>query len=181
MKPHTADFFGKFQRFIYWKVKSIGDHLVRSDIAPKNKVVDLRTQYTAKRGRHPCHNCQNCASMKGTTNCHPMKGFEIPIKNNFTCSSNNVVYMLKYPCGKAYIGQTSRSIKTRLGYHRFNIRTFKDKKEIEGKNTSMGKARWLSTFAEMRHTVSDLRWCVIEKMMTLRLEIGYYKGRCIGL
>lgn len=86
-------------RFIYRKGKSIGNHLVRLDIAPK-KIGDLRSQYTDKRGTHPCLNFQKCTSIiNGATITDPMKGHEIPDKGFHTCNSHNVVYRLKCPCG----------------------------------------------------------------------------------
>lgn len=99
----------KLPRLIYRKGKSIGNHLVRSDIASRNKVVNLRKIRIRETRVH--HNCQNCtAIIKGATVSSPMKGFWVSIKGCHACNGN-VIYMLKCPCGKTYISQTSRNIR----------------------------------------------------------------------
>lgn len=74
---------------------------------------------TVKKGTFTCLNCQNCSSkIKGDQICHSRKGYKIPIQGYYTCNSENVIYQLKCPCGKSYIGQTSHSIKIRLNEHK---------------------------------------------------------------
>ncbi|OCT64610.1 hypothetical protein XELAEV_18045709mg [Xenopus laevis] len=42
-----------------------------------------------------------------------------------TCTANFVVYVLKCPCGKLYVGKTISSVNTRTNEHKNNIRNFK--------------------------------------------------------
>lgn len=115
--------------FEYKKGKSIGNHLVRSDLISKKNSQRELNKYTRKRGTHPCNNCQNCHSIiKGDKINHLRKGYPIKINNNFSCNSQNVVYILKCPCGMAYIGQTSKTIKIRINEHRSGIRTINERK-----------------------------------------------------
>lgn len=77
--------FGKLFRekplFVYKKGKTIGNYLVRSDIAPKKIQQQKIMQYTEKKGTFSCNNCQNCNSIiRGAYLNHPSKGHKIPIK-----------------------------------------------------------------------------------------------------
>lgn len=103
--------FGEKPQFIYRKRKSIGNYLLHSDTAFK-KNMDAMSRYTDKKGMYPCHNCVNCTSIiKGPNVRHPIKGFEIPLRGYHTCNSQGIVYLLKGPCRKEYVGQTSRAIR----------------------------------------------------------------------
>ena len=64
--------------------------------------------------------------------------------------------MLICPCGKNYVGQTSRPLKTRISEHRSTIRN----KVI----TSPVAVH----FAEAGHNVSTLRYCGIESIQPPR-------------
>lgn len=44
------------------------------------------------------------------------------IKGVITCNTKNVIYLLKCPCGLAYVGKTTRPLKRRISEHRSNIR-----------------------------------------------------------
>lgn len=86
---------------------------------------------TQKKDTYPCLSCQNCSSIiKGPYIMHPTKGNSISIKGLCTCDTQNVIYSLKCPCGKTYIGQTTRPIKIRLNEHRSQIRRYKSEKEM---------------------------------------------------
>lgn len=75
----------------------------------------------------------------------------------------------------AYIGQTSRAIKIRVNEHKSNIRTFsthknegeQNKDEKERNKKSFGETTVARHFNEKRHTVSELRWQVIEQIFCL--------------
>ena len=58
--------------------------------------------------------------------------------------------MLKCPCGLAYIGKTSRSLKTRISEHRSNIRTHDSRSPVA------------VNFTTFSHSVSTLSYCGIE-------------------
>ena len=54
--------------------------------------------------------------------CHPLTGKKIPMKSVITCASTHIIYMLRCPCGLAYIGKTTRKLKTRISEHKSSIR-----------------------------------------------------------
>ncbi|OCT63996.1 hypothetical protein XELAEV_18045094mg, partial [Xenopus laevis] len=93
--------------------------------------------------------------IKGNTVGHPTKGTPIKLNDYATCESNHVVYMLKCPCGQAYIGQTTRAVKERIKEHRGNIRNFKP-----GTATDTSASRH---FQSSGHNLNQLKWCVLEK------------------
>lgn len=39
-----------------------------------------------------------------------------------SCNTEGVIYLITCPCGKAYVGKTSRELKTRIAQHRSTIR-----------------------------------------------------------
>ncbi|OCT82775.1 hypothetical protein XELAEV_18025309mg, partial [Xenopus laevis] len=75
---------------------------------------------------------------------------------HFTCETKFVIYMLKCPCGLAYIGQTIRAAKERVKEHRSNIRNFK-----AGTATDTTVSRHFNT---ERHNLSQLKWMILEKI-----------------
>lgn len=71
--------------------------------------------------------------------------------------------MLKCPCGMVYIGQTSRTVKTRINKHKSCIRTYKEKSEEDDKGgAKYGENTVARHFTEKGHRVSELRWAVLE-------------------
>ncbi len=65
--------------------------------------------------------------LKSNVFSHPHSGRKFKIKGVITCTTKNFIYMIKCPCGLAYIGKTQRALKTRIAEHRSSIRT-NDKK-----------------------------------------------------
>ncbi|OCT92190.1 hypothetical protein XELAEV_18015246mg [Xenopus laevis] len=59
------------------------------------------------------------------------------------------VYMLKCPCGKGYVGQTSSQIKTRIKEHRGDIKNFKANSYTD---TQVSRH-----FSQNRHNMSQLK------------------------
>lgn len=113
--PAIKKLFHARPRFIYRKGKSISNHLIRSDL---KKDTIRHTNKDDKKGTFPCLSCQNCSAIiKGTVVHHPTRGHPIKIKDQHNCNSQNVIYLLKCPCGKYYVGQTSRAIKIRINEH----------------------------------------------------------------
>ena len=61
-------------------------------------------------GNYKCGNCQQCNFTRKTkTFYHPHTGKVFSVKGVISCKTNNVIYMLKCPCGLAYIGKTSET------------------------------------------------------------------------
>lgn len=140
--PKCGRLFEKPPKFLYHKGLSIANPLVKSDI--KTKKPHLLPATTGK-GTFPCNNCQHCSSViKGSQIYHPTKGSTIPVKGYFTRNSENVVYLLKCPCGMAYVGQTSPNVKVRLNEHKSNIRLYASRrgKDEPVINPSEGKKKF---------------------------------------
>lgn len=123
--------FQEIPRFIYRKGSTIGNSLVRSELDAKNRSNQVCSH---KKGTYACMTCQNCSAIiKGPHINHPTKGHTIPLKGQYTWNSSNVIYILKCPCGKCYVGQTSRMIKIRLNEYSSSIRTYLGKSSDERK------------------------------------------------
>jgi len=65
-------------------------------------------------------------------------------------TQKNVIYLLKCPCGFAYVGKTTRPLKIRISEHISNIRNH-DIKSLVAVH-----------FSQASHNVSSLRYCGIE-------------------
>lgn len=164
--PKDGRLFTDPPKFVYLKGRTIGNQLIRSDIRKKKK--SLMTS-TVKKGTYPCAGCSNCGSViKGESIAHPNQGYKIPAKGYYTCNSDYVVYMLKCPCGKAYIGQKSRPIKNHLNEHKSSIRLYQSRLEEQSekgvKKSKYGETEVAKHFHENRHQVSELKWLVIKQL-----------------
>ncbi|CAJ0962964.1 unnamed protein product [Ranitomeya imitator] len=96
--------------------------------------------------------CAQCANvLKGPKISHPQTGSDIPIQGFFTCNSKEVVYAIKCPCGKMYVGETTQAIKDRISHHKSDIRCGKYHLPIP------------NHFREAGHTVAQLRFLVLEQ------------------
>ncbi|XP_041445717.1 uncharacterized protein LOC121402912 [Xenopus laevis] len=140
--------------FCYKRGKSIKDKLCKAELETKCRMQTI-FHSTPQVGTFPCLNCVCCSSViKGKYISHPTKGYKVNMKHYATCNTSSVVYLLKCPCGKVYIGQTSRSVKERIKEHKGNIRNYTP-------NTSTDTAV-SRHFAEYHHNVAQLRWLVVE-------------------
>lgn len=102
-------------------------------------------------GNYRCGHCAQCHfTVKTQTFKHPRTGKTFAVKGKITCNTNNVIYLLKCPCGLGYVGKTSRPLKTRISEHRSNIRNKDTKNPVA------------IHFTEARHNVSALRYQGIE-------------------
>ena len=81
---------------------------------------------------------------------------KIKMRGFITCNQNNVVYLISCPCGLAYVGKTTRALKTRIAEHRSNIRTRDQRSPVA------------LHFAEAQHSVASLRYIGIEHVTTPR-------------
>ncbi|OCT59779.1 hypothetical protein XELAEV_18000651mg, partial [Xenopus laevis] len=143
--------FTEFPQFAYRRGPTLRDLI--SPTEPRQKEQD--PQCRDKIGTFPCYNCNCCTSIiKGPNIHHPTKGTEIKLRAIATCTSTYVLYSLKCPCGKLYVGKTIRAVNTRIKEHKGSIRNFKP-----GTYTDTTVARH---FFEEQHNVSQLKWKVLE-------------------
>ncbi|XP_069486826.1 uncharacterized protein [Ambystoma mexicanum] len=128
--------------------KNIRDKLVKAERVPKEKQLFLATK---KLGTFPCLGCIHCNNtIKGNVVTHPRNGQKIKLRDYSTCLTSGVIYMLKCPCGKVYVGQTKRPVKSRLSEHKSNIRC---------NNQYSPVARH---FNMQKHTIAQLKYQVLE-------------------
>ena len=69
-------------------------------------------------------NCETCKIIKDGPSVKFKKGNnDFHVKNNFSCLTKNVIYVLFCnACGAEYIGETGNELKTRMTVHRQQIR-----------------------------------------------------------
>ncbi|CAJ0966616.1 unnamed protein product, partial [Ranitomeya imitator] len=129
------------------------DKLVQADIGSSVRIpkqIILRTQ---RPGTFPCLNCLQCNNIKkGDNFFHPHTGQSYPVRGFLTCESTYVVYMIKCPCGLAYIGETTEAIRDRISQNKSNIRCNRDHLPLPHHFQSRG------------HHVSQLRFQVLEQI-----------------
>ncbi|OCT82696.1 hypothetical protein XELAEV_18025226mg [Xenopus laevis] len=118
---------------------------------PNNQVPDINRPSRASQTQ------RKSSIIKGDSITHPLKGYKIPIKAYYTCNTDFVIYALKCPCGKMYIGQTSRQIKIRIREHKYSISNYDP--ENKKTHTPVGKHFYLH-----KHNSATLRWLVLEKV-----------------
>ncbi|CAJ0952210.1 unnamed protein product [Ranitomeya imitator] len=73
-----------------------------------------------------------------------------PIRGYYTCDTNFAIYIVKYPCGLLYVGETTQHVKDRIASHKSTIRC--------------GKT-WLPLqdhFLKHHHSVAQLKFQVVE-------------------
>lgn len=147
-----GDAFQNQPRIVYKRGKNLRDMLVHSDLpplpAPRKSILAHIPD-----GNRKCGSCAQCNyTYKCNTYKHPHTGKSIPIKGIITCNTKSVIYLITCPCGKSYVGKTSRELKVRIAEHRSTIRC---------KNLNYPVA---AHFVEAGHSVSALKYIGIEKV-----------------
>ena len=105
------------------------------------------------KGYYPCGNCAQCSnSHKVSFFTHPHTGKKFKIKDVITCVSSYVVYMIRCPCGLAYVGKTTRQLKQRMSEHKSTIRR-------NDRNYPVAVH-----FNDFKHDIASLRFIGIEKV-----------------
>ncbi|CAJ0933276.1 unnamed protein product [Ranitomeya imitator] len=144
--PNVPEFQQPFLSY-YRRPANIKDKLVRADVGPSTREprqVFLRIQ---KRGTFPCLSCLQCNNIqKGDKIFHPHTGRGILIKVFY------VIYMIKWPCGFAYIGETTQAVRDRISQHKSNIRCYRDHLPLP------------HHFRIMGHNIAQLRSQVLEQI-----------------
>lgn len=137
-------------RVVLKRPPNLNNMLVRADLPSLTQPHFLQQ---VPHGNYRCGHCAQCNfTHKSTTFNHPRTGKSYPIKGVISCNTNNVIYMLRCPCGLAYIGKTNRALKHRISEHRSNIRNHDQKSPVA------------LHFSHAQHPVSSLRYTGIEKV-----------------
>lgn len=148
--PDLKTVFSLPPRIVHKRPPNLNSMLVRANLPPKTEPHFLKT---VPHGNYRCGRCTQCNfTQKTQTFNHPRTGKTFKISGVITCNTNNVIYMLKCPCGLAYIGKTTRPLKTRISEHRSNIRNHDKKSPVA------------IHFTQAQHNVSALRYLGIEQV-----------------
>ena len=135
---------------IFKRAPNLRSILVRSEHKPSGPRTFLDNKPA---GNFKCNACAQCnATSKSDFFIHPHTKKKIKVKGTISCSSTNCIYMLMCPCNLAYVGQTSRALKTRISEHRSNIRCKNPKSPVAVHFNNAG------------HSVSSLRYTGIEQV-----------------
>ena len=148
--PKLKAVFKEPPKLVFRRSPNLRDQLIRSYTPPPIPTTFLSN---TSPGNYKCSNCAQCGyTTKCTTFTHPHSGKVLNIKGVISCSTTFVVYLIKCPCGLAYIGKTTRALRTRISEHRSNIRCGDMSKPVA------------AHFKKMGHSITSLRYWGIEKV-----------------
>ncbi|CAJ0930513.1 unnamed protein product [Ranitomeya imitator] len=95
--------------------KNLKDLLVHSHYEPSKQ--KSRT-WLETNGCFPCGHCRGCANIiKSKDFCNSDGKRVYEIRHFITCSTKGVVYSAQCPCGKLYVGLTTRELRIRVREH----------------------------------------------------------------
>lgn len=139
--------------FVNKRGKNIKDFLVRATF-DSSLVKDRQPRFRPlPNGNYRCGNCAQCNNTWKTDHfSHPHTGKKFSIKSVITCASTHVVYMLRCPCGLAYVGKTTRKLKQRISEHKSTIRRNDRDYPVA------------VHFNDKHHDIASLRFCGIEQL-----------------
>ncbi|XP_041420512.1 uncharacterized protein LOC121394223 isoform X1 [Xenopus laevis] len=113
--------------FGYKRSRNLKELFTQTD--PINKYICHSKVLAGRSGVYRCGNCSMCSTLiTGNQFFHPHTGKSYKIKDRLTCTSKNVIYIIKCPCGLVYCGKTCRQLKERISMHRSSIRAALDPK-----------------------------------------------------
>lgn len=139
--------FTKKPQLVFKRAPNLKDHLVKSDIRPP----PTQSFLNIADGNYKCGNCAQCSfTHKCKSFNHPHTGKTISIRGAITCSTTHVVYLIRCPCGLAYVGKTTRALRTRISEHRSTIRLGDERSPVA------------AHFKRAGHNVSALRYVGVE-------------------
>ncbi|CAJ0967689.1 unnamed protein product [Ranitomeya imitator] len=100
--------------------KNLGDHLVHSYFTPGSPPPIFPTTLGHQRPRwgcKPCGKCIACPNVHSATHFLSSDSCEFTITHSINCSTTMVVYHGTCPCGKIYVGLTTRALKICVREH----------------------------------------------------------------
>ena len=150
--PQLSHTFQYPPLFVNKRGRNIRDSLVKANFSSIKPAQPTQTLLSPiPNGNYPCGHCAQCNNTnKAKVFNHPLTGKPFPIKNVITCASTHVIYMLRCPCGLAYIGKTTRKLKTRISEHKSSIRRNDRDYPVA------------VHFNDMKHDISTLRFVGME-------------------
>ena len=120
--PLTKDIFPCVPVTAYKKDRNLSDHLVRAS-HPRTTLSNLPGTFPCKRSR--CNTCKYVTKDNLTLITGPHNS--IQVKDYFTCTTSNVVYIIICKkCKILYVGETQRRLADRITEHLRSIRINSD-------------------------------------------------------
>ena len=106
------------------KMKTIRNHLVRSDIKPQGKITSTSTV--------PCGKCKTCKNINTNTSItNTQKGLSFKLRDGGNCKSSGVIYAAQCKIHNLiYIGHTGEKLSERFSKHRYDIKKRPDNSEL---------------------------------------------------
>lgn len=152
--PELASTFQHPPLFVNRRGKNLRDYLVHANFSPTTGPTSGQNLLAPRpNGNYKCGNCAQCNNTIKTNHfLHPQTGKKIYIRSVITCASTHVVYLLRCPCGLAYVGKTTRQLKQRISEHKSTIR-----RNDQDYPVAMH-------FNDAHHDISTLRFCGIERV-----------------
>ena len=132
--------------------------LLTSSKLPNPNPTPKRRRGSQPCGRLRCSVCQHVKTADSVTSHSTGRTVKIPF--NSTCTSIDVVYMIKCcRCGIQYVGQTSNTIITRLRQHLRDIRLVNEYKTVSVHFNSAG------------HSLNDVIMCSLDTSSDLNARL----------
>lgn len=146
--PKLKGIFTAPPTVVFRRAPNLRDKLVKSHTHESRQ-----NPFNIPDGNYKCGNCAQCGyTMRSRTYTHPHTGKTLNIRGVINCNTPFVVYLLKCPCGLAYVGKTSRPLRTRISEHRSNIRCGDTRNPVAAHFLAAG------------HNVCTLRYTGIERV-----------------
>ncbi len=164
--PELASTFKDPPLFVNKKGRNLRDHLVRAnfDVNVGSSRVTQTLLQPLPSGNYRCGNCAQCNNTYKTNQfSHPHTGKKFSINSVITCASTHVIYMIRCPCGLAYIWKTTRKLKQRISEHKSSVRRNDPNYPVA------------IHFNNAHHDISSLRFCGIERKVYSKVMSALYK------
>ncbi|XP_041429856.1 uncharacterized protein LOC121397307 [Xenopus laevis] len=159
-------------RFGHRRHRNIKELLSPADPVSKYKSLMV----TGKVGVYRCGGCVMCSSLiTGDKFFHPHTGKPYEIKQRLTCISQNVIYIIKCPCGLLYCGKTRRQLRERISMHRATIRAALDPKPRKDTKQDISKQPVAQHWLMAKHPASAFKCMPIDCIADLPREATLIK------
>ncbi|XP_041439924.1 uncharacterized protein LOC121400598 [Xenopus laevis] len=152
--------------FGYKRSRNLKELLTQTD--PINKYICHSKVLAGRSGVYRCGNCSMCSTLiTGNQFFHPHTGKSYKIKDRLTCTSKNVIYIIKCPCGLVYCGKTCRQLKERISMHRSSIRAALDPKpKGDSKKQDISKQPVAQHWLNAKHSIAAFKCMPIDSIPT---------------
>ncbi|XP_041444185.1 uncharacterized protein LOC121402153 [Xenopus laevis] len=152
--------------FGYKRNRNLKELFTQAD--PVTKYTSASRTMMIKTGVFRCGNCTMCSTLiTGSQFFHPYTGKAYKVKHRLTCTSKNVVYIIKCPCGLLYCGKTCRPLKERISMHRSSIRAaLEPKPKQDNTKQDISKQPVAQHWLQAKHPIASFKCMPIDFIPT---------------